>query len=167
MEILKNKNIVLAVSGSISAFKAVELSRLFYKAGANVRVIMSESAKKFVTPLTFEALTQNKVLDDTNEDWSNDFNHIGMAKWADLFVIAPATANTIAKLANAIADNILLQTALAYEGVKILAPSANTAMIKHMWPELLTEPLNPHLWKHYYATKLKLYWLFRWLKKGW
>ncbi len=67
---------------------------------------MSESAKKFIAPLTFETLTSNKVLDDTNESWSNDFNHIKIGQWADVFVIAPATANTIAKLANAIADNI-------------------------------------------------------------
>lgn len=129
--LLKNKKIILAVTGSIAVYKSLELTRLFVKAGAEVRVVMSEAAKKFVTPLTFETLTSNKVLDDTNEDWSNDHNHIKLAQWADIMVIAPATANTIAKLANAIADNILLQVALAYPDVKILAPSANTNMLQH------------------------------------
>jgi len=129
--LLQNKKILLAVTGSIAAYKVTELVRNFVKAGAEVRVVMSESAKKFITPLTFETLTSNKVLDDTNEDWTTDFNHIKITEWADVMVIAPATANTIAKLANAIADNILLQCALAYPGVKIIAPSANTNMIKH------------------------------------
>jgi len=92
---------------------------------------MSESAKKFVAPLTFETLSTNQVLDDTNESWTNNHNHIKAGEWADLFVIAPATANTIAKLANAIADNILLQTALAYPNKKLLAPSANTNMLEN------------------------------------
>lgn len=129
--LLQNKNILLGVTGSIAVYKSLELVRLYVKAGANVRVIMSDSAKKFIMPLTFETLTSNRVLDDTNESWTNDFNHIKIAQWADLFVIAPATANTIAKLANAIADNILLQTALAYPDSKLLAPSANTNMLKH------------------------------------
>jgi len=129
--LLKNKKILLAVTGSIAIYKSLELVRHFVKAGAEVRVVMSESAKKFITPLTFETLTSNKVLDDTNEDWASDFNHIKITEWADVMVIAPATANTVAKLANAIADNILLQCALAYSDVKILAPSANTNMIQN------------------------------------
>jgi len=129
--LLINKNILLGVTGSIAIYKSVELARTFVKAGANVRVIMTKSAKKFITPLTFETITNNKVLDDENESWSSDFNHIKIGQWADSFVIAPATANTIAKLANAIADNILTQTALAYPNKKILAPSANTNMIKN------------------------------------
>lgn len=129
--LLKNKNILLGVTGSIAAYKSLELVRLFVKAGANVRVVMSLSAKKFVTPLTFETLSSNQVLDDTNESWASDFNHIKIGEWADAFVISPATANTMAKLANAIADNILLQCALAYPGVKIVAPSANTNMLQH------------------------------------
>ena len=129
--LLKNKKILLGVTGSIAVYKSLELTRLFVKAGAEVRVVMSESAKKFITPLTFETLTSNRVLDDTNESWVDDHNHIKTAEWADLFVIAPATANTIAKLANAIADNILLQSALAFSAVKILAPSANTNMLDH------------------------------------
>ncbi len=129
--LLKDKKILLGVTGSIAVYKSLDLVRLFVKAGAEVKVVMSESAKKFVTPLTFETLTSNKVLDDTNESWVDEHNHIQTTEWADLFVIAPATANTIAKLANAIADNMLLQCALAYPHIKILAPSANTNMLQH------------------------------------
>jgi len=129
--LLQNKKILLGVTGSIAVYKSLELARLFVKAGADVRVVMTPSAKKFVTPLSFETLTSNKVLDDTNESWTNDHNHIKATQWADVFVIAPATANTIAKLANAIADNMLLQCALAFSDMKVLAPSANTNMIEN------------------------------------
>lgn len=129
LDLLKNKKVLLGVTGSIAIYKSLELIRLFVKAGAEVKVVMTSSAQKFITPLTFETLTSNQVLDDTNESWANDHNHIKITEWADLFIIAPATANTIAKLANAIADNILLQSALAYSSIKILAPSANTNML--------------------------------------
>ena len=130
-DLLKNKKILLGVTGSIAVYKSLELVRLFVKAGAEVKVVMSESAKKFITPLSFETLTSNRVLDDTNESWTDDHNHIKTTEWADLFVIAPSTANTIAKLANAIADTMLLQCALAYPNKKIIAPSANTNMLDH------------------------------------
>ena len=130
-DLLKNKKILLGVTGSIAVYKSLDLVRLLVKAGAEVKVVMSEAAKKFVTPLTFETLTSNEVLDDFNESWVNDHNHIKTTEWADLFVIAPATANTIAKLANAIADNMLLQCALAYPHIKIIAPSANTNMLNN------------------------------------
>ena len=129
--LLKDKKILLGVTGSIAVYKSLELTRLFIKAGAEVKVVMSEAAKKFVTPLTFETLTSNQVLDDTNESWVTEHNHIKTTEWADIFVIAPATANTIGKLANAIADTMLLQCALAFPGVKILAPSANTNMLQN------------------------------------
>jgi phosphopantothenoylcysteine decarboxylase / phosphopantothenate---cysteine ligase len=129
--LLAGKKILLGVTGSIAAYKSLELLRLYIKAGAEVRVVMSPSAKKFIAPLSFETLSRNRVLDDTNESWADDFNHIKTAQWADLVVIAPATANTIAKLANGIADTILTQCALAYPGVKLLAPSANTHMIQN------------------------------------
>jgi phosphopantothenoylcysteine decarboxylase/phosphopantothenate--cysteine ligase len=129
--LLKNKKILLGVTGSIAVYKSLELARLFIKAGAEVRVIMSEAAKKFVTPLSFETITSNKVLDDINESWADDFNHIKITQWADIYVIAPATANTIAKLANAISDNMLLQAASAYPDMKILAPAANTNMLSN------------------------------------
>ncbi|MDD2838283.1 MAG: bifunctional phosphopantothenoylcysteine decarboxylase/phosphopantothenate--cysteine ligase CoaBC [Sulfuricurvum sp.] len=129
--LLSGKKILLGITGSIAAYKSLELLRLFIKAGAEVRVVMTPSAKKFVAPLSFEALSRNRVLDDTNESWADDFNHIKIAQWADLLVIAPVTANTIAKLANGIADTILTQCALAYPGIKLLAPSANTNMIQN------------------------------------
>jgi phosphopantothenoylcysteine decarboxylase/phosphopantothenate--cysteine ligase len=128
--LLAGKKILLGVTGSIAAYKSLELLRLYIKAGADVHVVMSPSAKKFITPLSFEALSRNRVLDDTNESWAGDqFNHIQLSQSSDIMVIAPASANTIAKLANGIADTILTQCALAYSGIKLLAPSANTAMI--------------------------------------
>ncbi len=129
--LLEGKKILLGVTGSIAVYKSLELVRLFVKAGAEVKVVMSESSKKFVAPLSFETLSRNKVLDEASESWADDHNHIKTTQWADLFVIAPCTANTIAKLANAIADNMLLQCALAYPGIKLIAPSANTNMLQN------------------------------------
>jgi len=129
--LLKGKKVLLGVTGSIAVYKSLELVRLFVKAGAEVKVVMSEAAKKFVSPLSFETLSRNRVLDEASESWADDHNHIMTAQWADLFVIAPCTANTIAKLSNAIADNMLLQCALAYPGLKIIAPSANTHMLQN------------------------------------
>lgn len=131
--LLKNKKILVAVTGSIAIYKALELIRLYIKAGAVVKVIMTDGAKKFINPITFEAISQNKVLDETSENWNKnqDYNHIDIGKWSDIFVIAPASANTINKLANGIADNLLLQTVLAYPRIKLIAPAANTNMIKN------------------------------------
>ncbi|MDR2100817.1 MAG: bifunctional phosphopantothenoylcysteine decarboxylase/phosphopantothenate--cysteine ligase CoaBC [Campylobacteraceae bacterium] len=131
MQFLKDKNILLGVTGSIAAYKALELLRLFRKAGANVRVILSEDAKRFITPLSFEALSKNRVLHSQTESWENDDNHIFINKWADIFVIAPATANTINKLSAGIADNLLTSTALAFTKPILIAPAANTAMFLH------------------------------------
>ncbi|RUM65871.1 MAG: bifunctional phosphopantothenoylcysteine decarboxylase/phosphopantothenate--cysteine ligase CoaBC [Sulfurospirillum sp.] len=129
--LLEGKNIVIGVSGSISIYKSLELIRLFIKSGAKVRVVMSESAKEFITPLTFESLTRKKVLHKESESWADDNNHIDLGKWADLVVIAPATANTINKISNGIADNLLLSLVLAYKKQKIIAPAANTNMYKN------------------------------------
>ncbi len=128
---LHGKKILIGVSGSIATYKACELVRLYVKAGADVRVIMTESAKRFVSPLTFEALSANAVLHEETESWSSDLNHIAIGEWADLFVLAPATANTINKLSNGIADNLLLQTALAFDKMMLLCPAANTRMIEN------------------------------------
>lgn len=129
--LLEGKKILLGVTGSIAAYKSLELLRLYTKAGADVRVVMSPSAKKFIAPLSFEALSRNRVLDDTNESWADDFNHIKTSQWADIMVIAPVSANTIAKLANGLADTILTQCALAFPNTKLIAPSANTHMIQN------------------------------------
>lgn len=133
MQILTNKNILIGVTGSIAIYKTLELIRLYIKAGANVKVIITKSAKKFITPLTFETISQQNILDDENENWSKTSidNHIAIGKWADIFLIAPASANTINKLANGLADNILTQTALAYPKIKLIAPAANTNMLNN------------------------------------
>ena len=132
---LKGKKVLLGVTGSISAYKACEVARLFIKAGAEVRVVMTPSAERFVSALTFEALTRNPVLTESSESWSSRLNHIEIGKDSDIFVIAPATANTINKLSKGIADNILLQTALAFNKPLLIAPSANTQMIKNHYTE--------------------------------
>lgn len=129
--LLAGKRILLGVSGSIAAYKSLELVRLYVKAGADVKVVMTDAAMKFVTPLSFETLSRNEVLHSGNESWAGRHNHIQSAEDADVMVIAPATANTVAKLANAIADNLLLQCALAFPGIKLIAPSANTNMLEH------------------------------------
>src|SRR5574344_474716 len=114
--LLKNKNILVGVTGSIAIYKALELIRLYIKAGATVRVVMTDAAKKFINPITFEAISQNKILDESSENWdkSQDYNHIDIGKWADILILAPLSANSINKIAVGIADNLLLQTALAY-----------------------------------------------------
>jgi len=117
------------VTGSIAIYKSLELIRLFVKAGAEVKVVMSEEAKRFITPLTFETLSQNKVLHGSTESWSEGLSHIHIGKWADLFIIAPCSVNTINKLSNGIADTLLTQTAIAFAKTIVLAPSANTNMM--------------------------------------
>ena len=128
---LTNKNILLGVTGSISAYKACDIARLFIKAGASVHVVMTPAAERFVSALTFEALTRNPVLTESSESWASNLNHIDIGKACDTFIIAPATANTINKLSKGIADNILTQTALAFNKTLLVAPAANTNMIEH------------------------------------
>lgn len=130
-DFLSNKHILIGVTGSVALYKTLDLIRLLIKAGADVRVIMTESAKRFVSPLLFEAISQNTVLHEESESWANDLNHIHIGKWADLFLIAPASANTINKLAHGHADTLLLQTALAYNAPLLIAPAANTNMLEH------------------------------------
>jgi phosphopantothenoylcysteine decarboxylase/phosphopantothenate--cysteine ligase len=128
---LNGKSVLLGVTGSISAYKACDIARLFVKAGAQVHVVMTASAERFVSALTFEALTRNPVLTEKSESWSSDLNHIDIGKKCDVFVIAPATANTLNKLSKGIADNILTQTVLAFAGEMLVAPAANTQMLKN------------------------------------
>ncbi len=129
--LLEDKKVLIGVTASIAIYKTLELIRLLIKAGAQTRVIMSEEAKKFITPLTFEAISQNGVLHVETESWTNDNNHIHIGKWADMMVVAPATANTINKMAHGIADNLLIQTLLAFNKQVLFAPSANTNMLMH------------------------------------
>jgi len=128
---LNGKSVLLGVTGSISAYKACDLARLFVKAGAEVHVVMTPSSERFISSLTFEALTRNPVLTEKSESWSSDLNHIELGKKCDAFIIAPASANTLNKLSKGIADNILTQTALAYAGPMLVAPAANTQMLKN------------------------------------
>ena len=137
--------ILLGVTGSIAIYKSLELIHLFIKNGDEVKVIMTNSAKKFITPLTFETLTNNKVLDEENESWTNEYNHIDIGKWADIFIIAPATANTINKMNAGIADNLLLQTYLAFTKKIILAPAANTNMYLHKTTQNSLKSLPHHI----------------------
>jgi phosphopantothenoylcysteine decarboxylase/phosphopantothenate--cysteine ligase len=135
-------NVLIGVTGSIAVYKTCELIRLFVKKGHSVRVVMTKSATKFVTPLTFETLTRHKVLIEENEDWSGELNHIDFAKWADIYIIAPATANTLNKAANGIADNLLLQTYLATKAPVLFAPAANTNMYLHNTTQHSINTLN-------------------------
>ena len=129
---LKNKTILLGVSGSIAAYKAAELCSLLVKQHADVHVIMTKNATEFISPITFETLSNNKCPVDTfDRNFEFNVEHVSLAKKADLCIIAPATANVIAKLANGIADDMLTTTVLACRCPKIAAPAMNTAMYEN------------------------------------
>ena len=124
--------ILLGVTGSIAAYKACELTRLFVKSGHAVHVLMTDAATRFVSPLTFRTLSRNPVsagLFDAPEEWVPD--HISLAERADVLVVAPCTANVIAKLAHGLADDILTSTALATRAPLVIAPAMNTGMWNH------------------------------------
>ena len=129
---LKGKTVLLGVTGGIAAYKMANVASGLRKAGATVHVIMTENATKFITPLTFETLTNNRCVVDTfARDFQYDVKHISLAKAADLILIAPATANVIAKLANGLADDMLTTTVLAARCKKLVAPAMNTAMLEN------------------------------------
>lgn len=128
----RRTRIVLGVTGSIASYKAVDLARYFMKRGCDVRVAMTESATKFVTPLTFQSLTHNPVtLSFWNETESGNIGHVELADWADALVIAPASADCIAKLTIGAAESALLAVALAARAPLIIAPAMNTNMLSH------------------------------------
>ena len=132
MENLQGKCVLLGVTGGIAAYKMANVASGLRKAGATVHVIMTENATKFITPLTFETLTNNRCVVDTfARDFQYDVKHISLAKAADLILIAPATANVIAKLANGLADDMLTTTVLAARCKKLVAPAMNTAMLEN------------------------------------
>lgn len=127
-----DKKILLCVTGGIAVYKAAALTSKLVQAGAKVKVILSDSAAKFVSPLTFQALSRNEVYTDTfDEKNPNVIAHIDLADWADLILVAPATANTIAKLANGIADNMITTTLLAATAPVWIAPAMNVHMYDH------------------------------------
>jgi phosphopantothenoylcysteine decarboxylase/phosphopantothenate--cysteine ligase len=131
---LKGKNILLGISGGIGAFKACELLRLFVKAECKVRVVMTEAATHFVTPLTFQSLGAEEVSADVFEpklyssEGSRGLEHVAWSDWGNILIIAPATANIIGKLANGIADEVLSTQAIAYAGPILIAPAMNVKM---------------------------------------
>lgn len=131
MSFLKDKNILLGITGGIAAYKAADLTSRLVKEGAKVKVVMTKNALEFINPLTFESLSGNPVYYDTfqrSQSW--DINHISLAKWADVMVVAPATANIIAKAACGLADDLLSTTILSVECKVFFAPAMNTAMYR-------------------------------------
>lgn len=130
MESLIDKKIVLAISGSIAAYKSAFLARLLIKSGASVRVIMTQHATEFVSPLTFSTLTHESVHTSISdgESWNS---HVDLGLWADLFLVAPATANTLAKMAHGISDNMVIASYLSAKCPSIIAPAMDLDMWKH------------------------------------
>ncbi|WP_335964352.1 bifunctional phosphopantothenoylcysteine decarboxylase/phosphopantothenate--cysteine ligase CoaBC [Galbibacter sp. PAP.153] len=133
MSILSGKKVLLGITGGIAAYKSAYLVRLLIKAGASVKVVMTENAKDFVTPLTLSTLSKNKVYtsftdEEENEVWNN---HVDLGLWADIFVIAPATANTLSKMASGTSDNFLLATYLSAKCPVYFAPAMDLDMYQH------------------------------------
>jgi len=129
---LKNKNILLAVCGSIAAYKAAILTRFLVKSGAKVKVIMTKAATEFISPLTLSTLSKNKVFIEFTEGNSGEWNnHVELALWADILLVAPASANSIAKMANGLCDNLLLATYLSAKCPVYIAPAMDLDMYKH------------------------------------
>ncbi|MFP3860368.1 MAG: bifunctional phosphopantothenoylcysteine decarboxylase/phosphopantothenate--cysteine ligase CoaBC [Bacteroidales bacterium] len=130
--LLKNKNILLGITGSIAAYKAAMLVRLLVKEGADVKIIMTEYAREFITPLTMATLSKNPILVDffnpENGEWNS---HVNLGEWADLYLVAPATANTMGKMANGVADNLLLTTYLSAKCKVMIAPAMDLDMYQH------------------------------------
>ena len=134
MSILRGKNILLGITAGIAAYKTASLVRLFVKSGANVKVIMTPAAKEFITPLTLSTLSKNPVIssftepDDDASVWNN---HVELGLWADLFLVAPATANTLSKMASGRSDNLLIATYLSAKCPVYFAPAMDLDMYKH------------------------------------
>jgi len=133
MSVLKGKNILLGISGGIAAYKTASLVRLFIKAGAHVQVIMTPASKDFITPLTLSTLSRNPVHSSFYQDENNDTwnNHVELGLWADVMVIAPATANTLSKMANGACDNLLIATYLSAKCPVYFAPAMDLDMYVH------------------------------------
>jgi len=134
MSILRGKNILLGITAGIAAYKTASLVRLFVKSGANVKVVMTPAAKEFITPLTLSTLSKNPVIssftepDDDASVWNN---HVELGLWADLFLVAPATANTLSKMASGRSDNLLIATYLSAKCPVYFAPAMDLDMYKH------------------------------------
>ncbi len=134
MSILSGKHILLGITAGIAAYKTASLVRLFVKNGAHVKVVMTPASKEFITPLTLSTLSKNPVLDSfTNEDDDNEVwnNHVELGLWADIFLIAPATANTMSKMASGNSDNLLLAIYLSAKCPVYVAPAMDLDMYRH------------------------------------
>ena len=129
---LTGKKIIIGITGGIAAYKIPLLVRLLKKAGAEVQILFSPMAHEFVTPLTLSTLSGNPVLTDFHDPESGEWNsHVELGMWADLFIIAPATASTMGKMVNGIADNLLITTYLSAKCPVLLAPAMDLDMYKH------------------------------------
>lgn len=129
---LQGKHIVLGISGSIAAYKACELTRLFIKAGAEVQIVITPAGKEFITPITLSALSQHPVISDFFSQKDGTWHsHVSLGLWADAMVIAPATASTIGKMASGVADNMLVTTYLAMKAPVFVAPAMDRDMFAH------------------------------------
>jgi phosphopantothenoylcysteine decarboxylase / phosphopantothenate---cysteine ligase len=130
---LKGKKILIGVTGGIAAYKIATVIRLLIKEGCKVKVIMTSDARSFITPLTLATLSKNPVLSEFYSPEDGNWNsHIDLGLWADLFLVAPATANTISKMANGISDNLLLTTYLSSRCPVFVAPSMDVDMLNHI-----------------------------------
>lgn len=132
---LVDKTVLIGITAGIAAYKICELIRMYKRSGANVKIIVTSSALNFVTKLTLETLSQNKVYVDSFEDKEFKPEHISLCDEADIFVIAPMTANTLSKIANGICDNLLTSTACAFHKPILIAPAMNT----HMWKNVFVQ----------------------------
>ncbi|MBR5183405.1 MAG: phosphopantothenoylcysteine decarboxylase, partial [Bacteroidales bacterium] len=129
---LKGKHILLGVTGSIAAYKSAVLVRNLVKQGAEVKVVMTEMAKQFITPLTMATLSKNPILVDFYNPENGDWNsHVSLGMWADLYLIAPCSANTIGKMVSGVADNLLLTSYLSAKCKVAIAPAMDLDMYKH------------------------------------
>jgi len=136
MNTLNGKHIVIGITGGIAAYKSADLTRRLIEAGASVRIVMTQAATEFVSAMSFQALSGHPVFFDNNDSSdTSGMKHIDLARWADIIVIAPASANTIAKLAHGRADNLLTTLCLASEAIKCFAPAMNRVM----WDDLSTQ----------------------------
>ena len=139
---LNGKHIILGITGSIAAYKAAMLCRLLVKEGAEVRVVMTPLAKQFITPLTMATLSKHPILveffNPENGEWNS---HVSLGEWADMLLIAPATANTLAKMVTGIADNLLLTTYLSARSKVAVAPAMDLDMYAHITKQTILKTL--------------------------
>jgi len=162
---LKQKNILLGVTGGIAAYKACALTSKLTQSGANVKVVMTSSATKFVSPLTFQALSRNPVYTDTfDEKDPQKIAHIDVADWADIVIIAPATAHILGRLVNGIADDMLSTVLLATTAPVYIAPAMNVNMYKH--PAVIHNMKQLEQWGYHFIEPGAGYLACGWIGKG-